>query len=112
MTENSKVSRGRTAQRRRGPGCSITLTDEETSFVSFIMGTYVGLLMRHKGKLDRGYRAARAVSMRVMKKINASAAEKASWTARMTALRAATVAYLENKTVNPRDIGLTKKDAK
>lgn len=99
-------------RKRSGPGCSISLTDDETSFVAFIMGTYVGLLMQHKGKTDRSYRAARAVSLRVMKKISASAAERASWATRMKALRAATTAYLENKTVDPHAIGLTKRDAK
>lgn len=107
VTQMKKTPR-KVPKNMNGPGCTIKLTDAETSFVAFIMGTYVGLLLRHKGKTDRSYREARATSLRVMKKINKSAAEMASWEQRMTALRAATQSYLANKQVDPRAIGLKK----
>lgn len=98
--------------RKPGPGCSISLTDAETSFVSFIMGTYVGMLLKHKGKVDRSYREARRVSLRVMKKIEASAARDASWEQRAAAIRASVISYMENKVVDPRAVGLGKRKAK
>jgi len=61
------------ANSKKGTVCTISLTEDETSFVAFIMGTYVGLLMKHRGKINRTYREARRVSRRVMKKIGTSA---------------------------------------